>query len=98
MKPYYKTGSYDSGTKTANEGENVVIKCRPEGSPKPITIIWEKNNVKFKETDTDDPDLVFNNVTRNNRGGYVCKASNKAGSAEIEPSTQLEVKCEFFKR
>ena len=97
VKPYYPTkDSYDSGTKSANEGENVVIKCRPEGIPKPISIIWEKNNVRVKITDTDDPDLVFNNVTREYRGRYVCKASNKAGSADTNPSTRLEVKCMYF--
>ena len=96
VKPYYRTkNDYDSRIKTSDEGKHVTIKCRPEGSPKPIKIIWEKSNVKYKEQDTNDPDLVFNNVTRDDIGTYVCKASNKAGSADTNPSTQLIVKCKY---
>ena len=95
MVPYYPKNSFDSGIKTSDEGKQVTIKCRPEGSPKPIKIIWEKNNVKYKEQDTNDPDLVFNNVTRDDIGTYVCKASNKAGSADTNPSTQLIIQCKY---
>jgi hypothetical protein len=91
--PYYPKGSFDSGSKSSDEGKSVTIKCEPEGSPKPIEIIWEKNNVRIRKTNTDNPNLVFSNVTRNHIGTYVCKASNKAGSAETNPSTQLTVQC-----
>ncbi|CAB4032114.1 hemicentin-2 isoform X2 [Paramuricea clavata] len=91
--PYYPPDSFDSGSKTSDEGKSVTIKCEPEGSPKPIEIIWEKNNVRIRKTNTDNPNLVFSNVTRNDIGTYVCKASNKAGSALTNPSTQLTVKC-----
>lgn len=93
VKPYYEDGSFDSGIKTSDEGKRVEIKCEPRGSRMPIKIIWEKNNVRYKETNTDDPNLVFTNVTRNDIGTYVCKASNLAGSAERNPSTQLFVSC-----
>lgn len=93
VKPYYVDGSFDSGIKRSDEGKRVEIKCEPSGSPMPIKIIWEKNNVRYKETNTDDPNLVFTNVTRNDIGTYACKASNLAGSAERNPSTQLFVSC-----
>ena len=95
VKPYYPTGSFDSGTKTSDEGTSVTIKCEPEGIPKPIDIIWEKNNVRYKETNTDDPNLVIVNTTKSDTGTYVCKARNKAGSADQNPSTQLIVKCKY---
>jgi hypothetical protein len=91
--PYYPKGSFDSGSKSSDEGKSVTIKCEPEGSPKPIEIIWEKNNVRIRKTNTDNPNLVFSNVTRNHIGTYVCKASNKAGSADDNPSTHLTVYC-----
>ena len=96
VKPHYPTGSsYDSGPKTSDEGKSVTIKCEPEGSPKPIKIIWEKNNAVFREKDTNDPNLMFDNVTRSDTGTYVCKASNKAGNADMNPSTQLIIKCKY---
>jgi hypothetical protein len=95
VKPHYPPGSYDSGTKTSDEGKQVTIKCEPEGSPKPIEIIWEKDNRVYKRTDTNDSNLSFDNVRRADTGTYVCKARNKAGDAAMEPSTQLIVKCKF---
>ena len=97
VKPHYPTGSFDSRTKTSDEGKSVTLKCEPEGNPKPIKVIWEKNNAVFRERDTNDPNLMFDNVTRNDAGTYVCKASNKAGSADTNPTTQLIIKCMYTK-
>ena len=96
VKPHYPAGSYTKNLYPVEEGNRVSIKCKPEGIPKPIKIVWEKNRVRYLETDTSKgSNLVFNNVSRSDIGTYVCKASNKAGSAEEEPSVQLTVRCEL---
>ncbi|XP_028412687.1 hemicentin-1-like isoform X1 [Dendronephthya gigantea] len=93
VKPHYPAGSYTQNLDAVDEGSKVTLKCKPEGSPQPIKIVWEKNNVRYLETDTTKgSDLVFNNVSRSDIGKYVCKASNKAGSADEEPSVQLTVR------
>ncbi|XP_046852271.1 neural cell adhesion molecule 2-like isoform X2 [Xenia sp. Carnegie-2017] len=91
VKPFFPSGSFNSGEQILDEGKAFTIKCEPEGSPKPIKIIWEKNLDRYKETDSFNSNLVFDNLTRNDGGKYVCKASNQAGTATVFPTTTLVI-------
>ena len=93
MPPHYPTGSFTEGKETYDEGQQVTLKCEPDGSPKPIKIFWKKNSVFYKETDTPDSNLVFQNVSRIDTGKYTCEAVNDAGTANKIPTTDLVIKC-----
>ena len=93
VPPHYPTGSFTEGKKTYDEGQKVTLKCEPEGSPKPIKIFWKKNGVLYKEKNTPDSNLVFQNLSRIDTGKYTCEAVNDAGTANKIPTTDLVIKC-----
>ena len=94
VPPHYPTaGSFTEGKKTYDEGQEVTLKCEPEGSPKPIKIFWKKNGVLYKEKNTPDSNLVFQNLSRIDSGKYTCEAVNDAGTANKIPTTDLVIKC-----
>ena len=74
----------------AEEGQNVTITCTTTGQPQP-SITWSKSFGSFPKGRTDvlSGNLTIYNVTKKDRGTYICKAKNILGSAIY--STQLTV-------
>ena len=93
VPPHYPTGSFTEGKE-----QQVTLKCEPDGSPKPITILWKKNGVSYKQAKNPDSNLVFQNVSRIDTGKYTCEAMNDAGTANKIPTTDLVIKCKYVSK
>ena len=66
----------------AVEKQNVSIACSTSGQPHPI-ITWSKafGTLPMDRTKVIDGTLTIYNVTKNDRGTYICRAENILGSA-----------------
>ncbi|XP_058426740.1 contactin-5 [Marmota monax] len=71
----------------------VIIECKPEGSPKP-TISWKKGDKAVRENKRiailPDGSLRILNVSKSDEGKYVCRGENIFGSAEIIASVSVK--------
>ena len=78
----------------------VTWPCRAQGPDKP-KVTWylqaenggQLKNVTSRAIVTDDGDLQFSQVTRLDRGVYVCSACNAAGCRAVQAN--LDVHCEL---
>uniref|UniRef100_A0A452IKK3 Contactin-5 n=1 Tax=Gopherus agassizii TaxID=38772 RepID=A0A452IKK3_9SAUR len=78
-------------------GQEVVIECKPQASPKP-TITWKKGDKAVREnkriTVLPDGSLQILNASKSDEGRYLCQGENVFGSAETVASvfrTELTV-------
>uniref|UniRef100_A0A8D2CU99 Contactin-5 n=1 Tax=Sciurus vulgaris TaxID=55149 RepID=A0A8D2CU99_SCIVU len=71
----------------------VIIECKPEGSPKP-TIAWKKGDKAVRENKRiailPDGSLRILNASKSDEGKYVCRGENIFGSAEIIASVSVK--------
>uniref|UniRef100_A0A2K6KXT5 Contactin-5 n=1 Tax=Rhinopithecus bieti TaxID=61621 RepID=A0A2K6KXT5_RHIBE len=71
----------------------VVIECKPHGSPKP-TISWKKGDRAVRENKRiailPDGSLRILNASKSDEGKYVCRGENVFGSAEIIASLSVK--------
>ncbi|XP_003253076.1 contactin-5 [Nomascus leucogenys] len=71
----------------------VVIECKPQGSPKP-TISWKKGDRAVRENKRiailPDGSLRILNASKSDEGKYVCRGENVFGSAEIIASLSVK--------
>uniref|UniRef100_A0A671G2Y4 Contactin-5 n=1 Tax=Rhinolophus ferrumequinum TaxID=59479 RepID=A0A671G2Y4_RHIFE len=74
-------------------GQEVVIECKPQGSPKP-TISWKKGDRAIRENKRiailPDGSLRILNASKSDEGKYVCQGENVFGSAEIIASVSVK--------
>ncbi|XP_062871277.1 basement membrane-specific heparan sulfate proteoglycan core protein isoform X2 [Trichomycterus rosablanca] len=76
-------------TKEVNVGSNAVFPCNATGYPVP-TITWSKKGGELPPKSSQDGHvLTVPDVTFEDAGAYVCKASNKHGS--VQAATKLLV-------
>ena len=82
-----------------NESDSVYIDCIVTGSPRPI-VRWFSLDKSYdahlhttQRVERVDIRLVFDKVTRDDAGAYVCRATN--GDEEAERTIDLVVQCEF---
>uniref|UniRef100_A0A452IKG5 Contactin-5 n=1 Tax=Gopherus agassizii TaxID=38772 RepID=A0A452IKG5_9SAUR len=70
-------------------GQEVVIECKPQASPKP-TITWKKGDKAVREnkriTVLPDGSLQILNASKSDEGRYLCQGENVFGSAETVAS------------
>ncbi|XP_006150167.1 contactin-5 [Tupaia chinensis] len=75
------------------KGQEVVIECKPQGSPKP-TISWKKGDKAVRENKRiailPDGSLRILNASKSDEGKYVCQGENVFGSAEIIASVSVK--------
>uniref|UniRef100_A0A8D0VA66 Contactin-5 n=1 Tax=Sus scrofa TaxID=9823 RepID=A0A8D0VA66_PIG len=75
------------------KGQEVVIECKPQGSPKP-TISWKKGDKAVRENKRiailPDGSLRILNASKSDEGKYVCQGENVFGSAEIIASISVK--------
>ncbi|XP_008585456.1 PREDICTED: contactin-5 [Galeopterus variegatus] len=75
------------------KGQEVVIECKPQGSPKP-TIFWKKGDKTVRENKRiailPDGSLRVLNASKSDEGKYVCQGENIFGSAEIIASVSVK--------
>ncbi|XP_058145016.1 contactin-5 isoform X2 [Dasypus novemcinctus] len=75
------------------KGREVVIECKPQGSPKP-TISWKKGDKAVRENKRiailPDGSLRILNTSKSDEGKYVCHGENVFGSAEIIASVLVK--------
>ncbi|XP_019521708.1 PREDICTED: contactin-5-like [Hipposideros armiger] len=75
------------------KGREVVIECKPQGSPKP-TISWKKGDRAIRENKRiailPDGSLRILNASKSDEGKYVCQGENVFGSAEIIASVSVK--------
>uniref|UniRef100_A0A7N4P7N7 Contactin-5 n=1 Tax=Sarcophilus harrisii TaxID=9305 RepID=A0A7N4P7N7_SARHA len=68
------------------KGQEVLIECKPQGSPKP-TISWKKGDKAVRESKRiailPDGSLRILNASKPDEGKYICRGENVFGSAEI---------------
>ena len=76
--------------KVVTEGSNLTMMCNASGIPPP-TVIWVKTS---NEERTNETNLVFTNIHRNQSGEYACKANNPCGDATH--SVEIDVQCKQF--
>ncbi|XP_059961217.1 contactin-5 [Mesoplodon densirostris] len=75
------------------KGQEVIIECKPQGSPKP-TITWKKGEKAVRENKRiailPDGSLRILNTSKSDEGEYVCQGENVFGSAEIIASVSVK--------
>ncbi|XP_066894335.1 contactin-5 isoform X3 [Kogia breviceps] len=75
------------------KGQEVIIECKPQGSPKP-TITWKKGDKAVRENKRiailPDGSLRILNASKTDEGKYVCQGENVFGSAEIIASVSVK--------
>uniref|UniRef100_A0A673TXD5 Contactin-5 n=1 Tax=Suricata suricatta TaxID=37032 RepID=A0A673TXD5_SURSU len=75
------------------KGQEVIIECKPQGSPKP-TISWKKGDKAVRENKRiailPDGSLRILNASKSDEGKYVCQGENVFGSAEIIASVSVK--------
>ncbi|XP_032708623.1 contactin-5 isoform X1 [Lontra canadensis] len=75
------------------KGQEVIIECKPQGSPKP-TISWKKGDKAVRENKRiailPDGSLRILNASKSDEGKYVCQGENIFGSAEIIASVSVK--------
>nr|XP_005482654.1 contactin-5 isoform X2 [Zonotrichia albicollis] len=75
------------------KGQEVVIECKPEASPKP-TITWKKGDKVLREnkriTILPHGSLRILNASKSDEGRYLCQGVNVFGSAEIIASLSVK--------
>ncbi|XP_007472009.1 PREDICTED: contactin-5-like [Lipotes vexillifer] len=75
------------------KGQEVIIECKPQGSPKP-TISWKKGDKAVRENKRivilPDGSLRILNASKSDEGEYVCQGENVFGSAEIIASVSVK--------
>lgn len=70
---------------TAIQGSGAVLDCIATGDPQP-TVTWSLNSIQLPNQDstriqqTSNNSLVISPVQTTDRGEYVCRAVNSAGS------------------
>uniref|UniRef100_A0A8C6C5Q7 Contactin-5 n=1 Tax=Monodon monoceros TaxID=40151 RepID=A0A8C6C5Q7_MONMO len=73
--------------------QEVIIECKPQGSPKP-TITWKKGDKAVRENKRiailPDGSLRILNASKSDEGEYVCQGENVFGSAEIIASISVK--------
>ena len=70
------------------EGRNLTLLCKVSGINPPPIVSWIKVG---GDTTTNEHEVVFTNISRNETGEYKCEASNVCGNAS-ETAT-IEVQC-----
>ncbi|XP_034522020.1 contactin-5 [Ailuropoda melanoleuca] len=75
------------------KGQEVIIQCKPQGSPKP-TISWKKGDKAVRENKRiavlPDGSLRILNASKSDEGKYTCQGENVFGSAEIIASVSVK--------
>ncbi|NWV12257.1 CNTN5 protein, partial [Ptilonorhynchus violaceus] len=75
------------------KGQEVVIECKPQASPKP-TITWKKGDKVLREnkriTILPHGSLRILNASKSDEGRYLCQGVNVFGSAEIIASLSVK--------
>ncbi|XP_063004969.1 contactin-5 isoform X2 [Melospiza melodia melodia] len=75
------------------KGQEVVIECKPEASPKP-TITWKKGDKVLRQskriTILPHGSLRILNASKSDEGRYLCQGVNVFGSAEIIASLSVK--------
>ncbi|KFO55395.1 Contactin-5, partial [Corvus brachyrhynchos] len=75
------------------KGQEVVIECKPQASPKP-TITWKKGDKVLREnkriTILPHGSLRILNASKSDEGRYLCQGVNVFGSAEIVASVSVK--------
>ncbi|XP_064501206.1 contactin-5 isoform X3 [Pseudopipra pipra] len=75
------------------KGQEVVIECKPQASPKP-TITWKKGDKALREskriTILPHGSLRILNASKSDEGRYLCQGVNVFGSAEIIASISVK--------
>ncbi|XP_068001345.1 contactin-5 isoform X2 [Melanerpes formicivorus] len=75
------------------KGQEVVIECKPQASPKP-TITWKKGDKALREskriTILPHGSLRIVNASKSDEGRYLCQGVNVFGSAEIIASLSVK--------
>ncbi|NWV68980.1 CNTN5 protein, partial [Malurus elegans] len=75
------------------KGQEVVIECKPQASPKP-TITWKKGDKVLREnkriTILPEGSLRILNASKSDEGRYLCQGVNVFGSAEIIASVSVK--------
>ncbi|XP_058401342.1 contactin-5 isoform X1 [Diceros bicornis minor] len=75
------------------KGREVVMECKPQGSPKP-TISWKKGDKAVRENKRiailPDGSLRILNASKSDEGKYICQGENVFGSAEIVASVSVK--------
>lgn len=80
----------------AVDGQNVTMKCKVQGAPKP-SVKWSLNDRELtggKYTVQPNGDLHILNVQFDDKGNYTCFAENRFGSAIARAG--LLVQCMLF--
>lgn len=79
-------------------GSSAKIHCKAQGTPPPI-VHWQKealNELPSHITDMNGT-LHFNSVVADDKGKYVCSASNSQGVINITITVDVVGKCNFLK-
>ena len=73
-------------------GETLILNCSTTGDPQPV-ISWKKQGgqLPFGRSQQINGDLVIRDISRSDRGNYICMATN-AGVFKAETGTYTEVK------
>ena len=73
-------------------GGSLKLNCSATGDPQPV-ISWKKQGgqLPFGRSQQINVDLVIRDISRNDRGNYICIATN-AGVFKAETGTYAEVK------
>ena len=82
---------------TKIEGGNVTFTCDATGNPEPVILLWGKDRAVVNTTlrisySSDNKQLFITNVSRRDRGEYVCVAFNIVGYG-VSNSASLNVYC-----
>ncbi|XP_036758713.2 contactin-5 [Manis pentadactyla] len=80
-------------TAIVTKGQEVIIECKPQGSPKP-TVSWKKGDKAVRENKRiailPDGSLRILNASKSDEGKYVCQGENVFGSAVITASVSVK--------